>query len=251
MGFSQQEYWSGWTFPPPGDLPNLGIKSPSPVVPALAGRLSHLETPPQTMEPTKKGSPASKEKKKPQQDGRSGAIMVKLNPILARWVTHKLENNIPQKLYHSSEIPESHIRLPSLGVSGNGRKSPQTIWLWGPVGFDPRTSTGLRETNSTTRGGTQSLLCTRTQGKKQWPHKTEPDLAAGIGGSPAEVGAAVAHCRDKDTGSSSLGKNLLLWALQEAAMSPSSSLWSPVLGCFGSNNQQGGNTAPPINRQVA
>ena len=26
MGFSRQEYWSGWSFPPPGDLPNPGIE---------------------------------------------------------------------------------------------------------------------------------------------------------------------------------------------------------------------------------
>ena len=26
MGFSRQEYWSGLPFPPPGDLPNSGIK---------------------------------------------------------------------------------------------------------------------------------------------------------------------------------------------------------------------------------
>ena len=26
MGFSRQEYWSGLSFPSPGDLPNLGIK---------------------------------------------------------------------------------------------------------------------------------------------------------------------------------------------------------------------------------
>ena len=29
MGFSKQEYWSGLPFPPPGDLPDLGIKSPA------------------------------------------------------------------------------------------------------------------------------------------------------------------------------------------------------------------------------
>ena len=34
MGFSRQEYWSGLPFPPPGDLPDPGIK---PVSPALAG----------------------------------------------------------------------------------------------------------------------------------------------------------------------------------------------------------------------
>ena len=35
MGFSRQEYWSGLPFPPPGDLPNPGIKPIPPVSPAL------------------------------------------------------------------------------------------------------------------------------------------------------------------------------------------------------------------------
>ena len=34
MGFPRQEYWSGLPFPPPGDVPNPGIKVASP---ALAG----------------------------------------------------------------------------------------------------------------------------------------------------------------------------------------------------------------------
>ena len=38
MGFSRQEYWSGFPFPSPGDLPNLGIK---PMSPELAGGLYH------------------------------------------------------------------------------------------------------------------------------------------------------------------------------------------------------------------
>ena len=42
MGFSRQEYWSGLPFPPPGDLPNPGIK---PVSPALAGRFFTTEPP--------------------------------------------------------------------------------------------------------------------------------------------------------------------------------------------------------------
>jgi len=33
MGFPRQEYWSGWPFPSPGDLPNPGIET---VYPALA-----------------------------------------------------------------------------------------------------------------------------------------------------------------------------------------------------------------------
>ena len=32
MEFSRQEYWSGLPFPPPGDLPNPGIKPTSPAL---------------------------------------------------------------------------------------------------------------------------------------------------------------------------------------------------------------------------
>ena len=35
MGFFRQEYWSGLPIPPQGDLPNSGIKTASPVSPAL------------------------------------------------------------------------------------------------------------------------------------------------------------------------------------------------------------------------
>ena len=38
LWFSRQEYWSGLPFPSPGDLPDPGIKSSTPVPPALAGR---------------------------------------------------------------------------------------------------------------------------------------------------------------------------------------------------------------------
>ena len=30
VGFSRQEYWSWWLFPPPGDLPDLGMEMSSP-----------------------------------------------------------------------------------------------------------------------------------------------------------------------------------------------------------------------------
>ena len=32
MGFSRKEYWSGWPFPSPGDLPNLGTESRYPAL---------------------------------------------------------------------------------------------------------------------------------------------------------------------------------------------------------------------------
>ena len=36
VGFSRQEYWSGLSFPSPGDLPNSGIKPSSPALEADA-----------------------------------------------------------------------------------------------------------------------------------------------------------------------------------------------------------------------
>ena len=39
MGFSKQEYWSGLSFPTPGDLPDPGIEPASLVSPALAVQL--------------------------------------------------------------------------------------------------------------------------------------------------------------------------------------------------------------------
>ena len=35
MGFSRQEYWSGWPCPTPWDLPDPGIEPESPAAPAL------------------------------------------------------------------------------------------------------------------------------------------------------------------------------------------------------------------------
>ena len=45
MGFSRKEYWSGLPFPPPGDLPDPGIKPKSLVAPALAGGFFTTEQP--------------------------------------------------------------------------------------------------------------------------------------------------------------------------------------------------------------
>ena len=44
MGFSRQEYWNGLPCPPPGDLPNPGIKPASLTSPALSGRFFTTDT---------------------------------------------------------------------------------------------------------------------------------------------------------------------------------------------------------------
>ena len=43
--YSSQEYWSGLPFPPPGDIPDPGIKPVSPASPTLAGRFFITELP--------------------------------------------------------------------------------------------------------------------------------------------------------------------------------------------------------------
>ena len=42
MGFSRQEYWNGYPFPSPGDLPNIGTE---PTSPALVVELFITEPP--------------------------------------------------------------------------------------------------------------------------------------------------------------------------------------------------------------
>ena len=42
MGFPREEHWSGLPFPPPGDLPDPGIK---PMSPELTGRFFIIEPP--------------------------------------------------------------------------------------------------------------------------------------------------------------------------------------------------------------
>ena len=44
MAFSRQEYWSGWPFRTPGELPDPGIEPMSLVSPALAGRFFTTST---------------------------------------------------------------------------------------------------------------------------------------------------------------------------------------------------------------
>ena len=52
MEFSRQGYWSGLLFPPPGDLPDSGIKPTSPVTSALAVRVFTTEPPGKPLAPS-------------------------------------------------------------------------------------------------------------------------------------------------------------------------------------------------------
>ena len=58
-GFSRQEYWSGLPCPPPGDLPDPGIKPASPVSPALQVDSLSIEPPGKRPPPTPLALPAA------------------------------------------------------------------------------------------------------------------------------------------------------------------------------------------------
>ena len=48
--FYRQEYWGGFPFPTPGDIPHSGTEPTSPVSPALAGEFFTTEPPGKPME---------------------------------------------------------------------------------------------------------------------------------------------------------------------------------------------------------
>ena len=50
MGFSRQEYWSGSSFPPPGDFSDAGTEPGSPALQADSLPLSRLESSPRSRE---------------------------------------------------------------------------------------------------------------------------------------------------------------------------------------------------------
>ena len=57
LGFSKQEYWSGLPSPPPGDLPNPGIKLTSLALKVDSLPLSHLGNPAENLTSPKTTGP--------------------------------------------------------------------------------------------------------------------------------------------------------------------------------------------------
>ena len=86
-------------------------------------------------------------KKKLQWDGRRSTIMIKSNPIHSGLATQKLENNTKEILPQLWRFWALTSGFPAWG-SNKGTKNYQGIWLWRPVGFDCRISTGLGETET-------------------------------------------------------------------------------------------------------
>ena len=118
-----------------------------------------------------------------------------------------------QKFPHWSESPEPHIRLPSLREAG------------GAAVKDSGLVTGVTQDSGGNklhllRVNTESQAHQHPEEQSRGPWESGTDLPAGIGGSHAEGGGAVAHCGDKDIGSRSSEK----YSLDEPSWRP---LWAP------------------------
>ena len=95
-------------------------------------------------------------KGKPQWSGRRGTGVIKSNPIPTGWLSHKLYcTGSPTRVRLLSHT----VGSPAWG-SGNMRRSPHSIWLWRPVGFDHRTGANRI---SILGGHTQGLVHVRTR----------------------------------------------------------------------------------------
>ena len=176
-----------------------------------------------------------KTKEKLQWDERRGTIMIKLNPIPTEYIL-ELENR-SQKFFYCCEDSELHVRLLSKG-SYKGTRKPQGIWLWRPVEFDWRSSTGLEEIETLLLQGTHKILCKPRPKAKDWlSHRRLKNYMLVLEGLLQRHGIAVAHHRDKGTRNRSPKKYLLAGALLEVTLSQS--LQTPGLGSLWSNNRNG------------
>ena len=118
------------------------------------------------------------------------------------------------KIYHRSSPPRVSVLSPTKGSpawrSGDRRRWLERIQLWRSVGFDCRNAT---------LGGYRVSYTWGLREKKQWPPKRlGQTYLLGLEGLLWRQGAAVAHCRDKDTGCDSSREHLLVWALLDAPL---------------------------------
>lgn len=118
-------------------------------------------------------------------------------------------------LSHKSESVESHVRLTSWGVSILNR-SPQIICHWRPVGFDHRHSTALGK-QILHSCGVHTSHAHQDPGEKHWTHRNQNQTYLLIlEGLMWRQKVAVAHCVNKNAGSTGTGLYSLVWVLLKA-----------------------------------
>ena len=179
MGFSRQEHWSGEPWPPPGHLPNSGIKPMSPVSPALAGGFLSTST---TWEAHLENNPMQ----------------------VSYFLTRRLSTSLTMRAHpHDSSLlrtsPKSHLWLtPSIweGYSFQiwifGRSNIQSIT--GALRFCTRGSGPLRPLDPTTPVVTKASKPLRVTGHSKSPQPTARHVSAA--GAVRVTGAGFAALSD-------------------------------------------------------
>ena len=203
------------------------------------------------MELTKKDTPHPKTKEKPQWDGRRGCNhKIKSH----NWWVGDLQTG--EQLYHRSphigvKVLRTMSGFPAWG-SSNRRRNSKRIRLWRLAGLDCRTSTGLGETEIPLLEGKHKVVgASGPREQEQWPHRRlNQSYLLVLEGLLQRWGVAVAHHRDKDTGSRSSGKYSLAWALPESTIS---STKEPVASSAGSPQakQPTGRALTPTHHQTS
>ena len=170
MGFSRQEYWSGLPCPPPGDLPNPGIKTRSPT---LQGN-SFLSEPPQKPTNTGVGSLSLLQgNSQPRNETRVSCIAGR---YFASWATR--------------EALEPHKFPPRSLQNGCGVHRACLQWNCGEGGTCSRQGGGpvlIRRCGSGSNYQACCFLCDVSL--KEWhPHLGRDQSGAGDGGAWGGVG---------------------------------------------------------------
>ena len=140
-----------------------------------------------TKKKKKKDTPQPKTRKKLQQDSRSGTIMIKSNPIPARWVTHRLENSntkevlpLSLRFWTPHEAFQPGDLTKGLGIPTEfGLEGQQDLIIGLPEDWQKQRLQSWRA---------QSFMPTKTQRRRAvTPQETKPKLPASVGGPPVEV----------------------------------------------------------------
>ena len=146
-------------------------------------------------------------------------------------MTHKLQNTVKKVLGPTTDFPT--------WGSGKGTENSQGLWLWRPVGFDYRTNLH-RETDS---WGAQTKPCAHQDSgeRSSDPTRDWARLACECPGVSVEAWVCSGLLQGR-------GYWVLQWLHRTFwRRSLLSSLPPPQ---FGLRSNNGGNTAPPINRKL-
>ena len=144
----------------------------------------------------------------------------KTNPLPSGGAMHRLGNShIGEALPWAWEA-RAHAGVPAWG-SGDGRRGPQRIRLWGKAGV----TAGIprkwgRQRLYSWRAHTRTCV-PQAPGRKRWPRErlALQVSCGGCGGCRGHVSEA--HCGDKGSGSSNSGKCPLVWCPRRPLSAPS------------------------------